>query len=533
MSDADVPPEHRDEWPSEMMESRLMHDSAVAEARFRGMVEVAPDAIIIVDRTGKMVLVNGQAETLFGYSRDEMLGQPVELLLPDRFLGPHSQYRFNYTSSPRIRPMGANLDLFAKRKDQTEFPVEISLGPVEVDAELLVMTTIRDITERKLVQQSIELAREEAERANSAKSEFLSRMSHELRTPLNAILGFGQLLQMDTLTAEQRESVEHILRAGNHLLELINEVLEISRIEAGRLSLSLEPISLDEVLRETEDLIRPMIRERNLRLNEESRSSGLQVQADRQRLRQVLLNLLANAAKYNRPGGSVTVAATRMPEGRLRVSVTDTGPGIAEEKRQRLFTPFERLGAEQTDVEGTGLGLALSQRLAEAMGGTLGVDSVPGQGSTFWLELSEADSSAAIAAADEAAVRDQARVSPTRTVLYIEDNLASLQLIERIFSRWQGVKLLSAMQGSLGLDLAGQHTPHLILLDLHLPDMHGMEVLERLRADPATKDIPVIVTSADATPGQQDRLISAGADGYMTKPLDIPEFLSVIQKHLE
>jgi protein-histidine pros-kinase len=238
------------------MQSRLMHESAVAEAKFRGMMEVAPDAMVTVNRGGIIVLVNGQAEAMFGYPRDEMLGQPVELLLPDRFRGNHSQHRTSYTESPRIRPMGANLELYARRKDGTEFPVEISLGPVEVDNELLVMTAIRDITERKQVQEAMKAAREEAEAANRAKSEFLSRMSHELRTPLNAILGFGQLLMMEPLNVDQRDGVDHILRAGHHLLELINEVLDISRIEAGRLSLSPEPVPLDELLRETQDLIR-------------------------------------------------------------------------------------------------------------------------------------------------------------------------------------------------------------------------------------------------------------------------------------
>jgi CheY-like chemotaxis protein len=213
--------------------------------------------------------------------------------------------------------------------------------------------------------------------------------------------------------------------------------------------------------------------------------------------------------------------------------VADTGPGIPEEKRQRLFTPFERLGAEQTDVEGTGLGLALSQRLTEAMGGAMGVHSVVGEGSTFWVELLESDTSLLVADADIGSNPDDSEPFTNRTVLYIEDNLASIQLIERLFSRWHGLRLLSAMQGSLGLDLASQHVPDLILLDLHLPDMHGMEVLERLRADSNTREIPIIITSADATPGQQERLLAAGANGYLTKPLDIPDFLSVVRDHLE
>src|SRR5690242_1614453 len=217
---------------SALASSRLLHESAAAEARFRGLIEVAPDAIVTADGEGRIVLVNGQTEALFGYQREEMLGQLVEMLLPQRYHGEHVGHRSNYTHAPRIRPMGQNIDLYARRKDGTEFPVEISLGPIEADGELLVIATIRDITERKAVEAAIRQAQEEAVQANAAKSEFLSRMSHELRTPLNAILGFGQLMAMDDLNEEQHDSVDHILRAGAHLLELINEVLDISRIEA-------------------------------------------------------------------------------------------------------------------------------------------------------------------------------------------------------------------------------------------------------------------------------------------------------------
>lgn len=376
-------------------------------------------------------------------------------------------------------------------------------------------------------------ARQEAERASQAKSEFLSRMSHELRTPLNAILGFAQLLEMDQLSAEQRESVSHILKGGRHLLELINEVLDISRIEAGRLDVSPEPVLVREVLLEVVDLIRPVADQWNVRLDATTTQGwGRYVLADRQRLKQVLLNLLSNAAKFNRHGGTVAVSVEEVPGDRLRLKVTDTGPGIPPEKIARLFTPFDRLGAEQTRVEGTGLGLALSMRLAELMGGAMGVESVVGEGSTFWVELPQVESPLVEVVLRKGAVVPSEVPVTVGTVLYIEDNLSNLRLVERLLARRPNVKLLSAMQGRLGLELAREHRPSLIFLDLQLPDMLGAEVLQRLQRDPRTAQIPVVVISADATPGQIQRLLTAGAREFLTKPLDVKKLMTLLDETL-
>ena len=372
--------------------------------------------------------------------------------------------------------------------------------------------------------------------ASRAKSEFLSRMSHELRTPLNAILGFAQLLEMDHLTSEQHESVEQILKAGRHLLDLINEVLDIARIEAGRLTVSIESVSVKEVIQEGLDLVAPLAVARQIQLKVEATGfSDRFIFVDRQRLKQVLLNLLSNAVKYNRPGGAVTLSYAEVEGGRLRINVSDTGPGIPPDRLGQLFTPFERLGADQTGIEGTGLGLALSKRLVEAMRGTLGVDSTVGRGSTFWMEfpLSVEERPAEQLAAEGPRPAEVATAARgTFTVLYIEDNLSNLELIQRLLSRRPEIKLLSAMQGRLGLDLAREHRPDLILLDVHLPDVPGMEMLRLLREDPKTRHIAVVVVSADALSTQIKRMVDAGARAYLTKPLEVRKFLDVVDEVL-
>jgi len=374
----------------------------------------------------------------------------------------------------------------------------------------------------------------EAERANRAKNEFLSRMSHELRTPLNAILGFGQLLEMDHLSPEHEESVRYILKAGRHLLTLVDEILDISRIEAGRLAMSPEPVRISDALQEAVDLVTPAAATRKVRFHIDPTACRRHVLADRQRLKQVFLNLLSNAVKYNREGGAVTLTCDQRAGDVLRINVTDTGAGIPAGSMERLFVPFDRLGAEVTGVEGAGLGLSLSKHLIEAMGGTLGAASQPGRGSTFWVELPIVDSPAE-ATDDAHHLPSPAAPGPARDarlVLYIEDNLSNLTLVQRLLAHRPEVKVLPAMQGRLGLDLARAHRPHLILLDLHLPDMSGADVLRRLREAPETRDIPVVVITADITPGQIDNLRRAGARHYLTKPLDVRTFLAVLDDEL-
>jgi signal transduction histidine kinase/CheY-like chemotaxis protein len=367
-------------------------------------------------------------------------------------------------------------------------------------------------------------AQAEAERANEAKSTFLSRMSHELRTPLTAVLGFSELLEMEDLDDSQRDSVRHIRRAGVHLLELINEVLDISRIEAGTLPLSVEPVEIGRLAEDAIALIRPMAEERSIELPR-SVPSGAFVRADRQRVTQVLLNLLSNAVKYNRQGGRVTVECEEVGAV-VRLSVIDTGHGIAPELLPRLFAPFDRLGAEASGVEGTGVGLALSKALVEAMGGRLSVQSQYGAGSVFTVELPTSERPDLAPVAPQAPhVRQRRR---NVTVLYVEDNSANVDLLTALLARQDGVELVSAMQGRLAVDLARAHQPHLILLDLHLPDVSGEEVLRRLREDELTSSIPVVMLTADASSGQARRLKAMGARDYLTKPLDFTRLLGLL-----
>ncbi len=519
-----------------------------SEARSSAVIQHALDCVITINHEGRVVEFNPAAEATFGYTRAEALGQDLnDLIVPPAFHEAHNRGIAHYLRTGEGPVLNKRIEVPALRKDGAQITVELAATAIPLSDSPLFTAYLRDITDRKQAEEALRQAKEEAEAANQAKSEFLSRMSHELRTPMNSILGFAQLLARRALAPEQSRSVDHILKAGRHLLGLINEVLDIARIEANQAQFSLEPVRVGSVVQEAINLIQPLAAQRGCRIDGGTAlESDQYVLADRQRLTQVLLNLLSNAVKYNRAGGSVSLfseidtsnAATRA---NLRIGVRDTGQGIAPEKMARLFIPFERLGAEQSDVEGTGLGLALSRRLVEAMGGALTAESVAGEGSVFTVALALVESPlerlersgggpGAAGTPGEVAV---AAPENYATLLYIEDNLANLSLIETILSERAGVTLLSALQGRLGLDLALEHQPDLILLDLHLPDMPGDEVLKRLQSHPSTRDIPVIVISADATPGSITRLLKAGAQGYLTKPLDVEQFLKTIDEILE
>ena len=409
---------------------------------------------------------------------------------------------------------------------QRRSDAEEELRRLNAELEARVEARTRELREAN---EALQRARAEAERANTAKSDFLSRMSHDLRTPLNAILGFAQLLLLDPLAEEQADNVGQILGAGEHLLELINEILDLARIEAGRLSLSPEPVLTTDVIERATDTIAPLAARRHLTVVVEA-PPDLGVIADRQRLHEVLLNLLSNAVKYNREHGRIVVRAMPAGEGRVRIDVHDTGAGIPPEKLALLFTPFERLGAEQSRIPGTGLGLALARALTEAMNGTLTVSSGTDQGTTFHVDLRRAERIVPVPRADPA--QAVASIEMAGTILYIEDNLQNVQLMERVLTRRPGIELVHASDGSSGLERARTLEPDLILLDLHLSDMHGEEVLRQLWEDQATRRLPVVVLTADATPRQQKRLLGGGAAAYVTKPFRVAEMLTLIDRFL-
>jgi PAS domain S-box-containing protein len=504
-----------------------------AEAFLDSVVENIPNMVFVKSAEDlRFVRFNRAGEELLGYSRSDLLGKN------DHDLFPSEEAEF-FTSKDREVLAGGRLVDIPEERIQTREEGERFLHTRKIpilDADghpVYLLGISEDITDRRMADAQIRESKEVAERANRAKDEFLSRMSHELRTPLNAVLGFAQILEIEDPTPDQRESIRQILAAGRHLLGLIDEVLDVSRIATGRLSLSSEPVSVTDALTEAADLIRPLAVGRGIRLRIDD-ADGLHVLADRQRLKQVLLNLLSNGVKYNREGGDILVTWAHVTPDRLAIRVADTGLGIAAEAMARLFDPFDRLGAETSGVEGTGLGLALSKGLIEAMGGTVKAESEVGAGSAFTIELLLAEPPVDRFEREWGALEVQpSQVTPSRTILYIEDNVSNLRLIERIISDRPHVRLLSAMQASLGLELARDHLPDLILLDLHLPDMAGDEALRRLRQDPRTRTIPVVMISADATQAQIERLLAAGADEYLTKPLDVKRFLEVVEAMLD
>jgi PAS domain S-box-containing protein len=639
----------------------------VADAAFFAqLVESAPDALVVVGQDGVVRLVNRRAEELFGYAREELVGESVEKIVPKRFRGGHVAHRQGYARDPKARSMGSGLELYGLRKDNSEFPVEISLSPLTGEDNGLVATSIRDITDRRLTEASARLAsdrlwsaveciqdglalydaddrlvmcnstyrqllttsvsgpvagltfaqiidstltalhidldgesasdfrtrilayhhnpvgavefklsdgrtmrktdrrtveggtvgtisdvtedvalaverrraQELAEAANAAKSEFLSSMSHELRTPLNSILGFAQLLQIDKktpLSDRQKDKLDHVLKGGEHLLRLIDDILDLSRIEAGRVMVSPEPVGVAEVLNEVMTTLDPMAARASIRLELELASGPLEVIADRTRFAQILINFGSNAIKYGKVGGSTTLRASRRDD-TVRVSVTDDGIGIPLDKQDRIFQPFHRAGQEAGPIQGTGIGLAITKRLAELMHGNVGFESKPGSGSEFWVDLplhhAREVASKELVEQHTSGSSLQGNGGPRFTIVYVEDNPSNIAFMQELVGEFDRVTLVTAPTAEVGIELVRARLPEVVIMDINLPGMSGYEATQKLREWPETKHIPVIALTAAAMAGDRKRSQDAGFYRYLTKPVRVPELISTLEELL-
>ncbi len=509
-------------------------------------------SIIATDEKGIIQLFNVGAERMLGYTAAEVVNKinPSDIHDPQEVAARAQELSLELATSiapgfealtfKASRGIEDIYDLTYIRKDGTRFPASVSITALRGDygdviGYLLIGT---DNSARKRAESELNEAMDVVEKANRAKTDFLSAMSHELRTPLNAVLGFAQLMETGTPapTPSQKRNLDQILKAGWYLLELINEILDLSLIESGKATLSREPVSLSEVMLECRAMVEAQAHKRGIGMKFPRFETPYFVQADRTRVKQVLINLLFNAIKYNRPGGTVTVEFALSVPDCIRISVRDTGAGLAAGQVAQLFQPFNRLGKEASAEEGTGIGLVVTKRLVELMGGTIGVDSTVDVGSVFWIELAltSAPQLAGREAESPALVQPQMQLgAPLRNLLYVEDNPANLELVEQLIARRPDLRLLSAADANLGVEFARAYQPEVILMDINLPGMSGIEAMNILRRDPSTAHIPIIALSANAVPRDIDRALEAGFFNYLTKPIKVDKFMEALDAALK
>lgn len=501
------------------------------------------DGIITIDTQGFILVANPAVSKIFGYESQELMGQNVKMLMPETERDAHDGY---LQQSDIYEPIIVNLsrDLRGRRKNGDLFPLELTVSPVILEDEKYFVGVLRDVTQRHQHQQDLiaakveaEQAKEIAENANRAKSEFLSKMSHELRTPLNAILGFSQLLILsEDLTEDQNDSVSFINNSGKHLLNLINDVLDLARIESGNMEVSLENVNVQELVRDVIPVIETQLESLELTIDSTCYTEKtLWVTADYLKLKQVLLNLLSNAVKYNRPQGHITINVSKQNARTLRIAIQDTGYGIEPDLQGGLFEPFNRLGKDFSNIQGTGIGLVISHELIKLMNGSIGVKSQVGTGSTFWVDLSliESEEDDELAYLNEhvheheISTADQDKIVK---VLYIEDNPANMTLVRQLFIRFPLYELIEAETAELGIELVRRQKPDIVLLDINLPEMNGFEALEILKMEGLADEMKVVALSANALVSEVERGYDAGFDYYLTKPIDFKKLLETMNE---
>jgi PAS domain S-box-containing protein len=518
---------------------------AITAQRFSLILEAAPDAVLEVDGKGEIVLVNPEAERLFQRSRDELLGLPIEALIPERFRGRHVSDRDHYTSHPVRRPMGAGLDLYALRKDGTEIAVDINLSPLAGPEGGHVLCVLRDVSERRVSEEKIKMLNQnlerrssalaqanaelsvrnrEVERADRLKSEFLGSMSQELRTPLNTIPGFSELLSEQSagaLNEKQKRYVTHIQRDANHLLELINDILDLSKIEAGRLDLRLEKFPMAAAVAEVLTSIRPLAVAKGIAV-ENNLDTTLMLEADRVRFKEILYNLFSNAIKFTPSGGRIWIHAS-VENDFARLEVGDTGMGIAPEDQLAIFESFRQASATTKGVrEGTGLGLAITKRLVEHHGGTIWVRSDLGQGSRFFFTLPIAGQQPDTEPPEVQTAPEPVRVASGKRVLVADDNPAGLELVRESLKKYTS-SIIEAANGREALEKIRSSRPDLVLLDIQMPEMDGYQVVRAIRRDPSLHGLRVVALTAFAMEGDREKALDAGFDDYITKPVTVSE----------
>ncbi|MBE0438996.1 MAG: PAS domain S-box protein [Gammaproteobacteria bacterium] len=506
------------------------------------MVNHSAEGVILIDQKSIIQIVNPALCQLFGYTEAELIGCEVGILLPEAGREQHLE-RIKHSQLKALDFFDLHQGVYGRKKDGSLFSIEISVSPMAVKNQRYFIGIVRDITEkvnneRMLIKakEAAELASNKAEQANQAKSQFLSKMSHELRTPLNAILGFSQILELDELDQDQLQSVTMIKNAGLHLLNLINDILDLARIESGQVTVSLEHIELKAFIESLKPLVQTQLESMSLTLSTEYFSDGtIWVEADQLRLKQVMLNLLSNAIKYNKQGGTVAIFVSQQQQSKVRISIQDSGLGMDEKQMSQLFEPFNRLNVNET-IEGTGIGLVISSELLKLMNSNIGVESVKDVGSTFWIELNvleenklEKSMAESVTASEQG--QDGLAASPsTISVLYVEDNPANLMVVRALLKRYPQYQLLEAMSAEDGLDVIRQQQPNIVLMDINLPGMSGFEALEVIKQENLKDTMKIIALSANAMNTEVAHGVKVGFDEYLTKPIDFELLISTLDK---